>query len=97
MASVMQVALTLRVRSEFGSTWGVTNRRRQEMANPNRKYVLMVLAPALFIPLTLALARQEQSNVLLGLSSDFWAGTMIGVTVAVATLGISLLVRSRQM
>ena len=67
-----------------------------QMSKPNRNYVLLVLAPALFGPISIALARQEQANFFLGLSSDFWAGTMIGATIAAALLGIGLLVRSRQ-
>ena len=66
------------------------------MSKPNKNYVLMVLAPALFVPITLALARREQPDFFLGLSSDFWAGTTIGATIVVALLGIRLLIRSRQ-
>lgn len=67
------------------------------MSKPNRNYVLLVLAPALFLPITLMLARKEQADLFLGLSSDFWAGTTIGVAVAVALLGIRLLIRSKQL
>ena len=67
------------------------------MNSKNRKYVLLATIPAVVTPLAIALGKRDESNFLLGLSSDFWAGTLIGVSIVVAVAAIALIVRSQQL
>ena len=58
------------------------------------KYALAaVVAPALF-PLVLTLLRRDEQDFFWGLSSSFWAGTLLGISIGFAVLAIALFVRS---
>lgn len=66
------------------------------MASKNTNHALIAIIPVFAMPLAIILGKQDQPNFLLGLSSDFWAGTLIGVALGAGILAIALMVRSRQ-
>ena len=59
-----------------------------------KKYLPLVFIPAVSIPLSIGLTHRHEATFFLGLSSSFWAGTAIGVTVVAGVAVIALLGRS---
>lgn len=55
------------------------------MTQRHRAFLLLVV-PALLVPIGRLLARQDDPAFLLGLSSSYWAGTMFGVSIASALI-----------
>jgi hypothetical protein len=65
------------------------------MTSKDRTTTLIAVSPALMAPVIITLARYDQADFLLGLSSDFWAGTLIGLSISAALFAITRISRSR--
>ncbi|KFN43054.1 hypothetical protein [Arenimonas oryziterrae] len=64
------------------------------MNKPNSKYLLIALVPAVLTPIALLIEKQHQATYFLGLSSSFWSGTAIGVSIGAGVVAIALLARA---
>lgn len=53
------------------------------MTQKHRAFLLL-LVPALLVPIGRLLARRDDPDLLLGLSSSFWGGWMLGVSICSA-------------
>ena len=54
----------------------------------------LLLVPAMLLPLRHSLLRLHQPDLLLGLSSDFYAGVTIGIAICTGAVGLAMLVNS---
>ena len=58
------------------------------------KFFFLLLAPAFLLPLRSWLRHQNDPYLFLGLSSKFWTGVTIGVSIASTCLFLVFLLRS---
>ena len=58
-----------------------------------KKYLPLVFIPAIATPISIVLSHRHDADFFLGLSSSFWAGTAIGVSIGAGVAGIALLSR----
>jgi hypothetical protein len=59
----------------------IMNAGKTPMTPERRKTVLLAVVPALLAPFSGILARDHQPRLFLGLSSQFWAGALIGISI----------------
>lgn len=66
------------------------------MISEDRMTTFVAVSPTLIAPVAIALARYDRADFLLGLSSDFWAGALIGLSISAALFAITHITRSRR-
>jgi hypothetical protein len=64
------------------------------MKPESTKRVLLALAAPALLPFVFILGRRNEQDFLLGLSSSFWAGALIGVSIGCVVLAVALSARS---
>ncbi len=67
------------------------------MTLQQRTIVLLALAPACLAPCSALISRTHEPRLFLGISSEFWTGTLIGislVSLAVAAYGFGKLTKN---
>lgn len=66
------------------------------MLTPQAKNLLalfpLALTPALLLPMTRWLQHQHSRHVFVGLGSSFWAGVLLGISIACGLLTVSFVV-----
>ena len=65
------------------------------MKPENKKYASLALVAPALLPFIFILGKRNEQDVFLGLSTSYWAGTLIGVSIGSVVLAIALLARSR--
>jgi len=51
------------------------------MTTQRTKIALFALIPVFLAPLAIVLSHKDEPQLLIGLSSDFWSGTLIGASI----------------